>query len=86
MAYIAEKRMVHMDLAARNVLVAENNLVKVADFGLTRALPDDQDYWQSKSVMKLPVKWCAIESLDDRVFSEGSDVWAFGIVMWEIMR
>lgn len=85
MAYIAEQRMVHMDLAARNVLVAENNLVKVADFGLTRTLPDDQDYWQSQSVMKLPVKWCAVESLDDRMFSEGSDVWAFGVVLWEIM-
>lgn len=78
--------MVHMDLAARNCLVAEGNLVKVADFGLTRKLPDDQDYWQADHVMKLPVKWCAIESLDDRVFSQGSDVWAFGVVMWEIAR
>ena len=86
MEYISGKRMLHMDLAARNCLVGQNNTVKIADFGLTRVLPEGKDYWQSSSVMKLPVKWCAIETLDERIFSEGSDVWAFGVVMWEIMR
>lgn len=84
MSFIASKRMIHMDLACRNCLVGDNNSVKIADFGITRPLPPDEDVWYSPTVLKLPVKWCAIESLDDRLFSEASDVWAFGVVMWEI--
>jgi hypothetical protein len=57
---------------------------QVADFGLTRRLAEGSSTWHSEKVMKLPVKWCSIEALDDRTFSEASDVWAFGVVMWEV--
>jgi tRNA A-37 threonylcarbamoyl transferase component Bud32 len=84
MQYMAERRYIHMDLAARNCLVAKGTLVKVADFGLSRSLPKGQSVWKSDTVMRLPIKWTAIESLDDRMFSEASDVWAYGILLWEI--
>ena len=84
MAYLSARRCVHMDLAARNCLVAKGTSVKVADFGLSRSLPAGSDVWRSDTVLRLPIKWTAIESLDERLFSEASDVWAFGILLWEI--
>ena len=81
MEHLAGIRFLHMDLAARNCLVHHNSVVKVADFGLSRELPAGKDFWQSKEPMKLPVKWTALEALDARLFSEGSDVWAFGVLM-----
>jgi serine/threonine protein kinase len=84
MEYMASKRVIHMDLAARNVLMAAENLCKVADFGMSKQLPAGADSWTSPSVLQLAVKWCAVESLDNRIFSVKSDVWAFGVTLWEI--
>lgn len=69
-------------MAARNTLLAENGVVKICDFGLARSMYKDDNY-QKKENCLLPVKWMAIESMRDRVFSTQSDVWSFGIVLWE---
>lgn len=84
-AHMASKRLVHMDLAARNCLLASGNNVKVADFGLTRPLDRGTNHIVLKERLKLPIKWISLEGLDDKVFSEASDVWAFGVLMWEVV-
>lgn len=71
----------HGDLAARNVLLADNGIVKICDFGLAKALYEEAEFRNQND--PLPVKWMAVESIKDRVFSFHSDVWSFGIVMWE---
>ncbi|XP_072025326.1 vascular endothelial growth factor receptor 1-like [Amphiura filiformis] len=73
---------IHRDLAARNILVADHNVVKICDFGLSRNLYYDPDYIASSKSL-LPIKWMAPESIFDKVFTSQSDVWSFGIVMWE---
>ena len=78
------RRYVHMDLAARNCLMHIGGRVKIADFGLTRAYDKDKDTYRQVGVMKLSVRWVATDSLDHKMFSEKSDVWAFGITLWEI--
>ncbi|ETE73735.1 Fibroblast growth factor receptor 4, partial [Ophiophagus hannah] len=83
MEYLESKRCIHRDLAARNVLVTEENVIKIADFGLARGV-HDIDYYKKTSNGRLPVKWMAPEALFDRVYTHQSDVWSFGILMWEI--
>ncbi|CAB3362881.1 Hypothetical predicted protein [Cloeon dipterum] len=82
MQYLASRRIVHADLAARNILLADHNVVKICDFGLARNLYSYANYLK-KSDEPLPIKWMAIESIRDRIFSTETDVWSFGVVMWE---
>ncbi|XP_030058462.1 fibroblast growth factor receptor 2 isoform X3 [Microcaecilia unicolor] len=83
MEYLASQKCIHRDLAARNVLVTENNVMKIADFGLARDI-NNIDYYKKTTNGRLPVKWMAPEALFDRVYTQQSDVWSFGILMWEI--
>lgn len=80
MEFLAYHKIIHRDLAARNVLVTEDNILKIADFGLAR----NGDYYRKKSRGQIPVKWMPPEALLDFKYTEKSDVWSFGIVMWEI--
>ncbi|KAL4714431.1 hypothetical protein ACJJTC_017726 [Scirpophaga incertulas] len=83
MEYLASRKVLHGDLAARNVLLAEDNIVKICDFGLARSIYKNDEY-QKKENSLLPVKWLAVECMTDRIFSTQSDVWSFGIVLWEM--
>ncbi|XP_071104639.1 tyrosine kinase receptor Cad96Ca-like [Haliotis cracherodii] len=86
MIHLQNNRIVHRDLAARNVLLGENLVCKVSDLGLARKLPDTgEDAYETKSGGPLPIRWMAPESLKDRLFSSKSDVWSFGILLWEIV-
>uniref|UniRef100_A0A669D7X0 Tyrosine-protein kinase receptor TYRO3 n=1 Tax=Oreochromis niloticus TaxID=8128 RepID=A0A669D7X0_ORENI len=84
MEYLSSKNIIHRDLAARNCMLNEDMTVCVADFGLSKKIYSG-DYYRQGSVSKLPVKWIALESLADNVYTTQSDVWAFGVTMWEIM-
>ncbi|XP_023560093.1 tyrosine-protein kinase Srms isoform X2 [Octodon degus] len=82
MSYLEEQRVVHRDLAARNVLVGDDLTCKVADFGLARLLKDD--IYSPSSSSKIPVKWTAPEAANYCIFSQKSDVWSFGILLYEV--
>lgn len=83
MEFLTTRRCVHRDLAARNVLVDENYVLKVADFGLARDIYKDEHYVKTTAGL-LPVKWMAIEALVDRIYTHKSDVWSFGVLLWEL--
>ncbi|XP_071630624.1 vascular endothelial growth factor receptor 1 isoform X1 [Temnothorax longispinosus] len=82
MEYLSRRKVLHGDLAARNILLAEDNIVKICDFGLAKTMYKDGNY-KKKGDDPVPIKWMAIESIRDRVFSTQSDIWSFGIVLWE---
>ncbi|XP_018568546.1 focal adhesion kinase 1 isoform X4 [Anoplophora glabripennis] len=84
LSYLESKKYVHRDIAARNVLVSTDKCVKLADFGLSRWMGDDQSYYKA-SKGKLPIKWMSPESINFRRFTTASDVWMFGVCIWEIL-
>jgi len=84
MAYLELKRFIHRDLACRNILLSAIDRVKIGDFGLMRALPQEDDCYVMSERKKVPFPWCAPESLKTRQFSHASDTWMFGVVLWEM--
>ncbi|KAI8488365.1 Ephrin type-A receptor 5 [Branchiostoma belcheri] len=85
MRYLAEMNYVHRDLAARNVLINSQLICKVSDFGLSRVLGDDPDAAYTTNGGKIPIRWTAPEAIAFRKFTSASDVWSYGVLVWEVM-
>ncbi|KAK2863139.1 hypothetical protein Q5P01_002672 [Channa striata] len=84
MDYLETRRYIHRDLAARNVLLASRDMVKIGDFGLMRGLNQETDHYIMSAHRRIPFAWCAPESLRIGSFSHSSDVWMFGVTLWEM--
>ncbi|NXW10889.1 JAK3 kinase, partial [Fregetta grallaria] len=84
MEYLGAQRCVHRDLASRNILVESETHVKIGDFGLAKLLPQDKDYYVVREPGQSPVFWYAPESLADNIFSRASDIWSFGVLLYEL--
>ncbi|XP_054661692.1 tyrosine-protein kinase JAK3 isoform X1 [Grus americana] len=84
MEYLGVQRCVHRDLASRNILVESETHVKIGDFGLAKLLPQDKDYYVVREPGQSPVFWYAPESLADNIFSRASDIWSFGVLLYEL--
>ncbi|KAL4220114.1 hypothetical protein ACF0H5_020525 [Mactra antiquata] len=84
MKYLEEKKMVHRDLAARNILLQDKKMAKISDFGLSRAVGSNSDYYKATTGGRWPIKWYAPECVNYGHFSHASDVWSFGITLWEM--
>ncbi|XP_048041647.1 tyrosine-protein kinase Mer-like [Megalobrama amblycephala] len=84
MEYLSLQGFIHRDLAARNCMLGDDLRVCVADFGLSKKIYYINYYRHKNRTIKLPVRWMAIESVSDNIFTTKSDVWSFGITMWEI--
>uniref|UniRef100_A0ACB8FTG3 Ephrin type-A receptor 5 n=1 Tax=Sphaerodactylus townsendi TaxID=933632 RepID=A0ACB8FTG3_9SAUR len=85
MKYLSDMGYVHRDLAARNILINSNLVCKVSDFGLSRVLEDDPEAAYTTRGGKIPIRWTAPEAIAFRKFTSASDIWSYGIVMWEVV-